>query len=197
MPPYYVGDGKLFRDSENKKALTNIVREFYRFRTGMMGQQYTADHSPDRVSLLHKGGCPICNSGCSDSIVDRFLRPPGKLPVPVALNALSLTLFTLTIHDFTGNVNRLFIDISRTILILFVTATRIIFGSSYVTEQYPGGVTILDQPGTNWLRALARPDSVASFSPISCCFRRFSQPLQRTMIPLNILREDGQCNARS
>ena len=32
-------------------------------------------------------------SGCGDSIVDKILRPPGKLPVPVALNALSLTLF--------------------------------------------------------------------------------------------------------
>ena len=32
-------------------------------------------------------------SGCSDSIVEHFLRPPGKLPVPVALDALSLTLF--------------------------------------------------------------------------------------------------------
>ena len=33
-------------------------------------------------------------SGCGDGIVEKFLRPPGKLPVPVALNALSLTLFT-------------------------------------------------------------------------------------------------------
>ena len=32
-------------------------------------------------------------SGCGDSIVDKILRPPGKLPVPVALNALSPTLF--------------------------------------------------------------------------------------------------------
>ena len=32
-------------------------------------------------------------SGCGGSIVDKILRPPGKLPVPVALNALSLTLF--------------------------------------------------------------------------------------------------------
>ena len=33
-------------------------------------------------------------SGCGGSIVEKFLRPPGKLPVPVALNALSPTLFT-------------------------------------------------------------------------------------------------------
>ncbi len=33
-------------------------------------------------------------SGCGDGIVEKFLRPPGKLPVPVALNAPSPTLFT-------------------------------------------------------------------------------------------------------
>ena len=44
-------------------------------------------------------------SGCGDSIVDKILRPPGKLPVPVALNALSPTLFRVTIHDLTENVN--------------------------------------------------------------------------------------------
>ena len=33
-------------------------------------------------------------SGCGDGIVELFLRPPGKLPVPVALNAPSPTLFT-------------------------------------------------------------------------------------------------------
>ena len=33
-------------------------------------------------------------SGCGGSIVEKFLRPPGKLPVQVALNALSPTLFT-------------------------------------------------------------------------------------------------------
>ena len=32
-------------------------------------------------------------SGCGDGIVEKFLRPPGKLPVPVALNAASPTLF--------------------------------------------------------------------------------------------------------
>ena len=37
-----------------------------------------------------------------------FLRPPGKLPVPVALNARSPTLFGLTIHHFPGNVKREF-----------------------------------------------------------------------------------------
>ena len=33
-------------------------------------------------------------SGCGDPIVEVFLRPPGKLPVPVALDAGSPTLFT-------------------------------------------------------------------------------------------------------
>ena len=59
-------------------------------------------------------------SGCSDSIVERFLRPPGKLPDPVALDALSLTLFRITIHDLSGNVNRFFIDISLSILYLCI-----------------------------------------------------------------------------
>ena len=53
----------------------------------------TADHSPDRVSLLHKGGYPICNSGCGDPIVERVPSSSGQLPVPVALNAGSPTLF--------------------------------------------------------------------------------------------------------
>ena len=35
-----------------------------------------------------------------------FLRPPGKLPVPVALNARSPTLFGPTIHHFPENVKR-------------------------------------------------------------------------------------------
>ena len=78
--------------------------------------ELTLFHSPvehrqrpllNRVSLLHKGGCPICNSGCGDPIVDRVLRPPGKLPVPVALNAGSPTLFGVTIHDFSGKVKRI------------------------------------------------------------------------------------------
>ena len=34
-------------------------------------------------------------SGCGDPIVASSLRPPGKLPVPVALNAGSPTLFAV------------------------------------------------------------------------------------------------------
>ena len=45
-------------------------------------------------------------SGCGDSIVEKFLRPPGKLPVPVALNALSPTLFMVHYTYFAGNVKR-------------------------------------------------------------------------------------------
>ena len=45
-------------------------------------------------------------SGCGDSIVDKILRPPGKLPVPVALNALSPTLFTDYYTCFAEKVKR-------------------------------------------------------------------------------------------
>ena len=45
-------------------------------------------------------------SGCGDSIVDKNLRPPGKLPVPVALNALSPTLFTVYYTCFAEKVKR-------------------------------------------------------------------------------------------
>ena len=44
-------------------------------------------------------------SGCGDSIVDKNLRPPGKLPVPVALNAGSPTLFTGHYTAIFGKVN--------------------------------------------------------------------------------------------
>ena len=45
-------------------------------------------------------------SGCGDSIVEKFLRPSGKLPVPSALNALSPTLFTVYYTYFAENVKR-------------------------------------------------------------------------------------------
>ena len=38
----------------------------------------------------------------------------------------------------------------------FETASKIDFRGSFATERYPGGVTMFDQPDTNWLRALAR-----------------------------------------
>ena len=47
-------------------------------------------------------------SGCGDSIVDKILRPPGKLPVPVALNAPSPTLFTNYYTRFYRNCKYLF-----------------------------------------------------------------------------------------
>ena len=43
-------------------------------------------------------------SGCGDSIVDKNLRPPGKLPVPVALNAGSPTLFPIILHNGSAKV---------------------------------------------------------------------------------------------
>ena len=72
------------------------------------GSAFTADLSPDRVSLLHKGGCPICNSGCGDPIVEKFLRPPGNSPSQRHLTQGLLLCSRLTIHDSMENVNRFF-----------------------------------------------------------------------------------------
>ncbi len=44
-------------------------------------------------------------SGCGDPIVERVPSSSGQLPVPVALNAGSPTLFSFTIHDTSTNVN--------------------------------------------------------------------------------------------
>ena len=78
-------------------------------------QQYTADHSPDRVSLLHKGGFPICNSGCSDSIVENTFVLRANSPSRWHLTRCLLLCSWITIHDLSGNVNRYFIDISLSI----------------------------------------------------------------------------------
>ena len=72
------------------------------------GSAFTADLSPDRVSLLHKGGCPICNSGCGDPIVEKFLRPPGNSPSQRHLTQGLLLCSRFTIHDSMENVNRFF-----------------------------------------------------------------------------------------
>lgn len=55
--------------------------------------RYTADPSPDRVSLLHKGGYPIWAAGAVIPSWKSFPSSSGQLPVPVALNARSPTLF--------------------------------------------------------------------------------------------------------
>ncbi len=47
-------------------------------------------------------------SGCGDSIVEKP-SSSGQLPVPVALNALSPTLFRVIIHQKEKNVNTFFI----------------------------------------------------------------------------------------
>ena len=46
----------------------------------LFGGETSRPLAPDRVSLLHKGGHPVCNSECGDSIVDKILRPPGNSP---------------------------------------------------------------------------------------------------------------------
>ena len=47
-------------------------------------------------------------SGCGDPIVDKILRPPGKLPVPVALNAGPPTLFRIHYSGFYGACKQVF-----------------------------------------------------------------------------------------
>ncbi len=49
-------------------------------------------------------------SGCGDPIVDKNPSSSGQLPVPMALNARSPTLFPFTIHDLAEFVNREFGD---------------------------------------------------------------------------------------
>ena len=44
-------------------------------------------------------------SGCEDTIVENIPSSSGQLPVPVALNAASSTLFAPIIHDGNKNVN--------------------------------------------------------------------------------------------
>ena len=44
-------------------------------------------------------------SGCEDTTVEKFPSSSGQLPVPVALNAASSTLFAVIIHDWDKNVN--------------------------------------------------------------------------------------------
>ena len=92
-----------------KKPLTAEPKgsEFFGRTTRGKRQQKTADHSPDRVSLLHKGG---------ESIMAQRVRKPhrgknpsssGQLPVPMALNARLSTLFVHTIPQMTGKVKGL------------------------------------------------------------------------------------------
>ena len=74
-------------------------------------------------------------SGCGDSIVDRNLRPPGKLPVPVALNALSPTLFTDYYTRFDRKCKYLFYRYYRINCLPEETAVRI---SRIVKKVSPG-----------------------------------------------------------
>ena len=45
-------------------------------------------------------------SGCGDSIVEKYPSSSGQLPVPVALNAGSPTLFAHMIHYISKKVKR-------------------------------------------------------------------------------------------
>ena len=99
-----------------KKPPTQIRQGVTDYRIiGGKRQQYTADHSPDRVSLLHKGVFPICNSGCSDSIVEISFVLRANSPSRWHLTRCLLLCSPITIHDITENGNHYFIDISGTI----------------------------------------------------------------------------------
>ena len=52
-------------------------------------------------------------SGCGNIIVDFYPSSSGQLPVPVALDAMSPTLFVPTIHHLDENVNPQFFDRCR------------------------------------------------------------------------------------
>ncbi len=69
----------------------------------------TADLSPDRVSLLHKGGDPIYGAAGADT-PSRAEGPSSvtQLPILTALHARFPTLFTEIIHDKWGKVNSFF-----------------------------------------------------------------------------------------
>ena len=163
-----------------------------------MGQQYTADHSPDRVSLLHKGGFPICNSGCSDSIVDLSFVLRANSPSRWHLTRCLLLCSPITIHDITENGNHYFIDISGTIHTP-VRFCQIDFLCAQ--ERYPalsgGGVTASDRLGMHRQRALVRSRILSHHSEtFSAVFGDFPNLKNVQWYHLH-LREDRQCNARS
>ena len=77
------------RGEVNKKALRRqnpsegVHYDILTFRTqnGKGSNKDMADLSPDRVSLLHKGGkTPICGSGCGYLIAENILRLPDNSP---------------------------------------------------------------------------------------------------------------------
>ena len=70
-------------------------------------QQYTADHSPDRVSPLIKEDI-LYGQRVRRRHRGKFPSSSGQLPVPVALNALSPTLFESIIQHLGQKVNRIF-----------------------------------------------------------------------------------------
>ena len=68
------------------------------------GSAVTADHSPDRVSLLHKGGESIMAQRVRKPHRGKIPSSSGQLPVPRALNARLSTLFAHTIHQMSKKV---------------------------------------------------------------------------------------------
>ena len=70
---------------------------------------YLADRSPDRVSLLHKGGNPNMAQRVRRSHRGHSPSSVRQLPILTALHARYPTLFFLIIHDKVIKVNPLFV----------------------------------------------------------------------------------------
>ena len=90
-----------------KKTRRKTVGECYRcvLPAGKCSKK-TADHSPDRVSLLHKGGESHMTQRVRKPHRRTFLRPPGNSPSRWHLTRGFLLCSQGIIHHFLQKVNR-------------------------------------------------------------------------------------------
>ena len=102
-PPFFIGDGPTI--CANKNPL-RIAQGSFTDTVGQ-GSEKQPDHSPDRVSPLIKEVLLIWAAGAVTSSW-KIPSSSGQLPVPVALNARSPTLFGCIIHYFDKKVNSYF-----------------------------------------------------------------------------------------
>ena len=65
-------------------------------------------HCPTEYRCYIKEGSPICNSGCGDPIVEKSFVLRANSPSRWHLTRDLLLCSRITIHDFAGNVNRIF-----------------------------------------------------------------------------------------
>ena len=162
-----------------QKALTHTSGSLQIPVSDKWGSNIQPTIRPTEYRCYIKEVIPICNSGCSDSIVEYSFVLRANSPSRWHLTRCLLLCSPPTIHDFTGNGNYFFIDISGMISSRFPTGIRMLYWGSYISECCPGSVTASDQPGTNGLRALARPGFcriiLAASLPFSAVF-----PFSRT-----------------